>query len=40
MILLSNVLYNTVKEDDIEYPARLTWVDNVVHGKDDDLYAA
>jgi len=33
-------LYETVKEDDIEYPARLTWIDNVVCGKDDDLYAA
>jgi len=38
--LLSNFLYDTVKEDDIEYPARLTWIDNVVRGKDDDLYAA
>jgi len=38
--LLSNFLYNTVKEDDIEYPACLTWIDNVVCGKDDDLYAA
>jgi len=38
--LLSNFLYDTVKEDDIEYPAHLTWIDNVVCGKDDDLYAA
>jgi len=37
--LLSNFLYDTVKEDDIEYPACLTWIDNVVRGKDDDLYA-
>ena len=38
--LLSNFLYDTVKEDNIEYPAHLTWIDNVVCGKDDDLYAA
>jgi len=30
--LLSNFLYDTVKEDDIEYPAHLTWIDNVVCG--------
>ena len=27
--LLSQFLYNTVQEDDIEYLAHLTWIDNV-----------
>jgi len=37
--ILSNFLYDTVQEDDIDYPSRLTLIDNVVHGEDDDLYA-
>jgi len=37
--ILSNFLYNTVQEDDIDYPSHLTWIDNVVCGEDDDLYA-
>ena len=37
--ILSNFLYNTVQEDDIDYPLRLTWINNVAHGEDNDLYA-
>jgi len=37
--VLSNFLYDTVKEDEIDYPSRLTWIDNVIHGNDEDLYA-
>jgi len=37
--ILSNFLYDTVQEDDIDYPSHLTWIDNVIHGDDDDLYA-
>jgi len=37
--ILSNFLYDTVQEDDIDYPSHLTWINNVVHGEDDNLYA-
>ncbi len=37
--ILSNFLYDTVQEDDIDYPLHLTWINNVIHGEDDDLYA-
>ncbi len=37
--ILSNFLYDTVQEDSIDYPLRLTWINNVVHGEDDNLYA-
>ncbi len=37
--ILSNFLYDTVQEDDSDYPSCLTWIDNVIHGDDDDLYA-
>jgi len=38
--ILANFLYDTVQENNIDYPLRLTWIDNVVCGEDDDLYAA
>jgi len=37
--IFSNFLYDTVQEDGIDYPSRLTWIDNVICGDDDDLYA-
>ncbi len=37
--LLSQFLYDTVQEDDIDYPACLTWINNVTVGEDCDLYA-
>jgi len=37
--LLSQFLYGTVQEDNIDYPTCLTWIDNVTVGEDCDLYA-
>jgi len=38
--ILANFLYDTVQEDNIDYPSWLTWIDNVICGEDDNLYAA
>jgi len=37
--ILANFLYDTIQEDDIDYPLWLT-IDNVIHREDDNLYAA
>jgi len=37
---LAQFLYNTIQEDDFDYPACLTWIDNVTIGDDSDLYAS
>jgi len=37
--ILSNFLYDIVEEDNIDYPLQLTWIDYIIHGEDDDLYA-
>jgi len=37
--LLCHFLYDIVKEDDIDYPARLTWLDNIHKDPDADTYA-
>ncbi len=37
--MLSNFLYDIVEEDNIDYPLQLTWIDYIIHGEDDDLYA-
>jgi len=39
MSIQDNFLYDTVQEDNIDYPLGLTWIDNMLHGEDDDLYA-
>jgi len=37
--IMANFLYNTVQEDNMDYPLQLTWIDNIIHGED-DLYVA
>jgi len=37
--ILSNFLYDIVKEDNIDYPLPLTWINDVIHVEDDDFYA-
>ena len=37
---LSKFLYDTVMEDDINYPARLIWIENVQDDPNADMYAA
>jgi len=38
--LLAQFLYDTIQEDNIDYPTHLTWIDNVTIGDDSDLYAS
>jgi len=37
--LLLHFLYDTMKEDDMDYPAQLTWIDRVSTEPDMDTYA-
>jgi len=39
-LLVAQFLYDTIQEDDIDYPAHLTWTDNVTIGDDSNLYAS
>jgi len=38
--VLANFLHDTFWEEDIDYPLQSTWIDNIICGEDDDLYAA